>query len=473
MILKRKIDYNILIIKLFFCFFIFNNVGCVNKEFTGIVLNNEILSNNSFAYSVNEHLNRRQLYFDDNQFSHSKFKVVFPLAISIGDTAFYFLESDTFKILKTEDRFQLEVHKKANQNYNHFLSDLTNKVDFKNFRLFFYDKSDSIINNPLFIFTNLSKYDKEIHNIIFQSAEEYNISDEVKQKVLVDYLVAKKISLAYSYINASFQSKDKKKMYLDRLISLIYEIDKLSLDEFLRNDLNVILLAIFSRLTNHSITNDKSVSDIKNHLDWIQKNLVPTTLSYQYLIVALKNKATILKIANRNSLLNLLNKQAKKSPFYFLLKYYHYNHKKDFKSNDPKDKGYYSFDGKDYSLETIINRYSNSPVLIDFWASWCGPCIDAFPAIDTLKQKYPQLSLLRISLDKEAANWKIAVMKYNIDKNTTFRINTAIESEFDDRLVTIPKYAFLEKNGKFSFFENLTDMNFQIYLSQFIDNPRN
>ena len=44
---------------------------------------------------------------------------------------------------------------------------------------------------------------------------------------------------------------------------------------------------------------------------------------------------------------------------------------------------------------------SDLPVLVDFWAEWCGPCKMLSPTIDTIAEKY---------------NGKVKVGKVNVDK---------------------------------------------------------
>lgn len=44
----------------------------------------------------------------------------------------------------------------------------------------------------------------------------------------------------------------------------------------------------------------------------------------------------------------------------------------------------------DEVFETILSKYQDKVVIIDFWATWCGPCIDTFSEINKLKQYYKE-----------------------------------------------------------------------------------
>ena len=65
-----------------------------------------------------------------------------------------------------------------------------------------------------------------------------------------------------------------------------------------------------------------------------------------------------------------------------------------------------NLDGKQHSLKTITKE--NEFVLIDFWASWCGPCIATFPELKKLHASYNDqgFEIVSVSVDMLFQDWK-------------------------------------------------------------------
>lgn len=67
--------------------------------------------------------------------------------------------------------------------------------------------------------------------------------------------------------------------------------------------------------------------------------------------------------------------------------------------------------GETISLKSVIENPANKYVLLDFWASWCGPCMGEVPSLLKAYAKYKSkgFEIFGCSLDSDGDSWKKAV----------------------------------------------------------------
>ncbi|AXC14866.1 Thiol:disulfide oxidoreductase related to ResA [Acidisarcina polymorpha] len=64
--------------------------------------------------------------------------------------------------------------------------------------------------------------------------------------------------------------------------------------------------------------------------------------------------------------------------------------------------------------------YRGKVVVLNFWASWCAPCLEEFPSLIQLQRQMPNVAVLAVSFHDEDAAYHSYIAENHIDLLTVF-----------------------------------------------------
>jgi thiol-disulfide isomerase/thioredoxin len=109
-----------------------------------------------------------------------------------------------------------------------------------------------------------------------------------------------------------------------------------------------------------------------------------------------------------------------------------------------------------------FSHFEGKLLVLDFWASWCGPCIQQTPYFEALAEKFKdeEVEFLKISIDDDRDFWAGYISKRNWTKNSywlgTDEANPIYpfvyleydQKEFSGVVTAVPRYVILSKDGE-------------------------
>ena len=107
----------------------------------------------------------------------------------------------------------------------------------------------------------------------------------------------------------------------------------------------------------------------------------------------------------------------------------------------------------DFTLEALtgpnlrLQEYRGQVVLINFWASWCGPCRQEMPVLDRLHQRYEQagFAVLGVNVEGKRGPAEKIAKQSNVSFPVLIDSGQRVSKEYD--LEAMPSTVVVDRDG--------------------------
>lgn len=225
------------------------------------------------------------------------------------------------------------------------------------------------------------------------------------------------LNTAYFDETIQFSGEGSEKNNALKNLYLINEINSKSLQSLISED-KIDTMALFDLQEKNNIAYLEIIEDYKNEIPEIEKRTNALVQAAERSSKSLK-KYLRQKIAFEERMKPLLNNTA------------------------------IDFTGVNLKGETVsLSDFKGKVTVVDFWATWCGPCKAEFPAYKELEEKYgDDVNFVSVGVYCKEEDWK------KMAEEEGFKHNIFISKEEQDQISkyevkTIPRYLVLDENFK-------------------------
>ena len=61
-----------------------------------------------------------------------------------------------------------------------------------------------------------------------------------------------------------------------------------------------------------------------------------------------------------------------------------------------------------------LNKLRGRVVVLNFWASWCAPCVEELPSLEELQRDLPQVQVVAVSTDDDASAYERFLKQHSV-----------------------------------------------------------
>ncbi len=310
---------------------------------------------------------------------------------------------------------------------------------------------DTILAFEQKIKSQIPSYIVRSHSLFDSLAIAYKISDTCKM-LSNSILKNRQYTMLYYFYNVYKKELEANNLYTQKLREMLPIYNSITNQKEIDFDGEYYLNSLADNLMRIKIVNIKSEAEIKEAIDSINNNF--NNLSRDFLLSKLMYHVIYKRIPlSRNDMEYYRNSCIDNNYKKIVNTVYGERRKYAKKSKIKRDNRLIALsDLKIYTFDKTIAQYKGKLVLIDFWASWCAPCLEQIPLNEKLKQQFSnrEIVFLYLSMDREILKWKQKSTNIGIDSKYSYLFENFTKQSFlkDNNVETIPRYILIGQNGK-------------------------
>ena len=97
----------------------------------------------------------------------------------------------------------------------------------------------------------------------------------------------------------------------------------------------------------------------------------------------------------------------------------------------------------------ILSEQRGKPVVIAFWASWCGPCQDELPQLVGLAKRYPKVKFIAVNVDRNSSAGRRFMERLKLKLPVAFDPENKALAQYD--VASMPTSYIVDRKGTVKF----------------------
>jgi thiol-disulfide isomerase/thioredoxin len=69
----------------------------------------------------------------------------------------------------------------------------------------------------------------------------------------------------------------------------------------------------------------------------------------------------------------------------------------------------------DQERSVDLGKLRGKVIVLNFWASWCAPCVEELPSLEAMQHQLPQVLVVAISTDEDSGAYRAFLKQHNVD----------------------------------------------------------